>query len=80
MMYAKGQIKEDELFVNESIIGTLFKSKIVGTCKVGDFDAIIPEITGSAYITGFNTFMFSDGDPIKDGFTLYEDSIYHQED
>ena len=70
MMYAKGLIKEDELFVNESIIGTLFKSRITGTCKVGDFDAVLPEITGSAFITGFNTFMFNDRDPVKDGFTL----------
>lgn len=70
LMYAKGQVKENEVFVNESIIGTLFKSKIVGTCKVGDYDAILPEITGSAYITGFNTFMFNDKDPVKEGFVL----------
>ena len=69
-LYAKGEIKEGEVVVNESIIGTLFKGKIIGTCKVGEFDAIIPEITGSAYITGFNTFVFDDKDPVKDGFIL----------
>lgn len=69
-LYAKGELKEGELFVYESILGTLFKGRIVGLSKVGEFDAIIPEITGAAYITGYNTFMFDDDDPVKYGFVL----------
>jgi len=69
-LHARGLVKEGEVVVNESIIGTLFKSRIVGTTKVGEYDAIIPEVTGSAYITGFNTFMFDDRDPVKFGFSL----------
>jgi len=69
-LYAKGKIKEGELFVYESIIGTMFKGRVVGTTKVGDFDAVIPEITGSAYITGFNTFVIDEDDPMKYGFSL----------
>ena len=38
--------------------------------KVGEFDAIIPEITGSAYITGFNKLVIDDEDPVKYGFLL----------
>ncbi len=69
-LYAKGLFKEGETFVYESILGTLFKGRVVGKSKVGDIDAIIPEITGSAYITGFNQFVFDDSDPVKYGFIL----------
>jgi proline racemase len=69
-LYAKGKIKEGELFVYESILGTLFKGRVLGTTKEGDFDAIIPEITGSAYITGLHTFVIDDRDPVKHGFVL----------
>ncbi|MBS4536330.1 proline racemase [Clostridium sp. D2Q-14] len=69
-LHSKGELKENEIFTYESITGTLFKGKIVGTTKVGDFDAIIPEITGSAYITGLNQYVIDEDDPVKYGFTL----------
>jgi proline racemase len=69
-LYAKGKIKEDELYISEGILGTRFKGKIVGKQKVADYDAIIPEITGSAYITGFNTLVIDERDPVKHGFIL----------
>ncbi|MDO8123393.1 MAG: proline racemase family protein [Candidatus Hermodarchaeota archaeon] len=67
-LYAKGQIGLNEPFIYESIIETLFEGKIVGLTKVGKFEAIIPEITGSAYVTGFNQFIVNSEDPIKHGF------------
>ncbi|QCX34743.1 proline racemase [Caloramator sp. E03] len=69
-LYAKGELKMNEEFVYESITGTMFKGKVVGETKVGDYNAIIPEITGSAYITGFNQFIIDPEDPLKYGFTL----------
>jgi len=67
---AKGELKEGETFVYESILGTLFKGRIVGKATVADFDAIVPEITGSAFITGFNHFVIDPEDPFKHGFML----------
>lgn len=69
-LHAKGELKEGEKFVYESILGTLFKGEIVGTDKVGEYDAIIPKISGSAYITGFNHFVIDPEDPVKYGFIL----------
>lgn len=69
-LYSKGELKEGEIFVYESILGTLFKGRIVGTSKVADYEAIIPEITGAAYITGFNQFVIDEEDPVKHGFIL----------
>jgi len=69
-LYAKGQIKKDEEFVYESILGTHFRGKIVGSMKLEGIDAVIPEITGSAYITGFNKLVIDERDPVKHGFIL----------
>ena len=59
-----------EEFVHESIIGTLFKGKIIGESKEGEYSAIIPEITGKSYITGFQQLVLENGDPFKRGFIL----------
>ncbi|MCL2235992.1 MAG: proline racemase family protein [Defluviitaleaceae bacterium] len=69
-LYAKGEIKQNEPFVYESILGTKFTGKVLSEEKVGDFDGIIPEITASAYITGLNTYVIDDRDPLKHGFIL----------
>lgn len=69
-LYAKGELKQGEKFVYESILGTMFKGEIVGLSKVGDYDAVIPQITGAAFITGFNHFVIDDADPVKHGFIL----------
>ncbi|MCC5909143.1 MAG: proline racemase [Clostridiaceae bacterium] len=69
-LYAKGQLKLDEDFVYESITGTLFKGRILEEVKVNEIDAVIPEITGSAFITGFNHFVIDPEDPLKYGFSL----------
>lgn len=69
-LYAKGKLSLGQEFLYESIIGTIFKGRLVGVTKVGPFDAVIPEVTGRAYITGFNQFVIDPEDPIKYGFLL----------
>lgn len=69
-LYAKGKLDIDQEFVYESITGTLFKGHVVGETMVGDHKAIIPKITGKAYITGFNHFIIDEEDPLKYGFVL----------
>jgi len=69
--YTKGLLKKD-VFISESILGTLYKGKIVGKTRIGEFNAIIPEITGKAWIHGFNTIMIDRTDPFKYGFRLRE--------
>ena len=69
-LYSKGELKQGEKFVYESILGTLFKGEIVGTTKVAEYEAVIPKITGAAYITGFNHFVIDEDDPVKYGFIL----------
>jgi len=65
-----GVLAEDSTFVHESIVGTLFRGRISGRSQVGDKPAIIPEIQGSAWITGEHTFLIDGDDPLKAGFRL----------
>jgi len=69
-LFARNKISEQEELSFESIINTSFTGKILAEAKVGEFDAIIPEITGSAYITGINQWMIDPEDPIQEGFLL----------
>jgi trans-L-3-hydroxyproline dehydratase len=67
---AMGIVQPGDPFVHESIIGTTFTAKVVDRTSIGDLAAIVPELTGSAWITGEHTFIVSDTDPLKGGFRL----------
>jgi proline racemase len=69
-MYAQGHLGLDEPFVNQSIIGTRFTGRLLREESVGDFTAVVPEITGNAYVTGLQQFVVDPGDPLKTGFHL----------
>lgn len=70
LMHKRGLIGLNEPFIYESILNTRFKGVILEETTVGDFKAVIPQITGSAYITGINQFIIDENDPLKDGFLL----------
>jgi len=65
-----GVLADGAPFVHESIVGTLFSGRIVGRLAVGDRPGIVPEIQGSAWITGEHTFLIDGDDPLKAGFRL----------
>ncbi|MDQ7248224.1 4-hydroxyproline epimerase [Dongia sedimenti] len=67
---AKGKLKVGDSFVHESIIGSLFKGRVVNEAKVGNHAAIIPSIEGWARVTGYNTIFIDDRDPYKHGFVV----------
>ena len=68
LMYNKGKIKNNNYYIQKSIINTSFKTKFI---KVSNKGRIIPEITGSAYVTGFNNIFVDPKDPIRNGFFLF---------
>lgn len=69
-LYAKGKLGLNQEFVYESIIGTLFRGRLLQEKEVCGIQAVIPEVTGSAYITGFSQYVVSAHDPLKHGFLL----------
>jgi proline racemase len=67
---AMGLLSADKPFVHESLIGTRFSGRVTAHTVVGEHPAIVPEIEGSAWITGEHTFIVDDDDPLKDGFRI----------
>lgn len=65
-----GLLLDDVPFVHESIVGTTFSGRVVDRVQIGDRPAIVPEIEGSAWITGEHTFLVDGDDPLKAGFRL----------
>lgn len=68
--YKKDEIQKDETITIESILGTCFDVKVVQELDYGKLSAIIPEVTGNAYITGEHTFLIDEKDGLKYGFIL----------
>lgn len=63
-------LKPGEQIIQESIIGSQFKGTVIDYTKVKNYEAIIPKITGSAWITGFHKFSLEATDPYTEGFLL----------
>ena len=72
--YAKKEIQIGEPIKIESIIGTSFTGKVIDTTQFGPYEAVIPEVEGSAYITGRHEFLIDPEDPLKSGFFQYRGS------
>ena len=69
-LVAKGRLKPGDIFIHESVIGTLFDGRVEGTTRVGDYDAILPSIAGWARVHGLNTIFVDTRDPLCGGFQL----------
>lgn len=70
LLHRRGRLAVGESYVNEGILGTLFEARILGEQWVGDLPAIVPEVRGSAYITGVHRFLLDRNDPFPAGFLL----------
>jgi proline racemase len=69
-LIARGALALGEEWVNESIIGTRFTGRAIEATQVGGYPAIIPEIGGRGFITGYHTFMLDSDDEAGRGFLV----------
>jgi proline racemase len=69
-LHARGELAIGEDFVNESVIGTRFTGRLVEETDVGGVPAVVPEVTGRAWITGMGQYLLDDRDPFPAGFAL----------
>jgi proline racemase len=69
-LHARGELATGAAFVNESVIGTRFTGRVVEETTVAGKPAIIPEITGRAWITGMGQYLLDAEDPFPAGFAL----------
>jgi proline racemase len=69
-LHARGALAIGEDFVNESVIGTRFTGRLVEETTVGGLPAVVPEITGRAWVTGMGQYLLDVDDPFPAGFAL----------
>ena len=86
LLHRRGELAVGQTFVNEGLMGTTFEGWIVEETTVGDpstlrlrsgqagsghcLPAIVPEIRGTAYLTGLHRFVVTPGDPFPEGFLI----------
>lgn len=68
LLHHRGELGEDEPFLNSGPLGTMFQGRIVSQTRVGDLDAVVTEIRGNAHITGIHEFVTDPSDPFPKGF------------
>lgn len=69
-LYLRGELAKGEVLVNESVIGSAFSARILEETHVGDIPAVIPEVSGDAFVYGFCNWLIDDRDPQKNGFLV----------
>jgi proline racemase len=70
VLHAKGQLPLGQDFVHEGILGTTFTGQLVARTSVGQYDAVVPTLSGQAWITGFATYVLDPTDPFPDGYVV----------
>jgi proline racemase len=68
--FARGEIGLHQPFVVESILGSTFTGEVVATTEFGAYQAVIPQVTGTAHICGLNQLLIDPEDPLRHGFLL----------
>ena len=69
-LHARGELRFCDDFVNESFIGSRFTGRLVGETTVGGRPAVVPTITGRAWLTGIGDYLLDPTDPFPAGFRL----------
>jgi proline racemase len=69
-LWARGELPLATDFVNESFIGSRFTGRLVAETTVGGKAAVIPTITGRAWVTGLGQYLLDPSDPFPEGFVF----------
>ena len=69
-LHARGQLALDQPFRHEGVLGTVFTGTLLEETTVGPYRAVVPQLAGAAWITGFARYVVDPADPFPDGFTV----------
>jgi proline racemase len=69
-LHARGELPLGQEFVNESIIGGRFIGRLLEEVSLGAIAAVVPEISGRAWITGTGQYLLDPSDPFPAGFSI----------
>lgn len=70
LLHHRGLLGLDEPFINAGVLGTTFEGRLIAETKVGDLPAVVPEVRGSAQVTGVHQFVLDQRDPFPQGFLI----------
>ncbi len=70
VLHAKGQLGLDQDFHHEGILGTIFTGRLIRETMIGEYRAVVPTLSGRAWITGFAQYVVDAEDPFPEGFTV----------
>ena len=69
-LHARGRLRLHEDFRHEGILGTIFTGRLIADTQVGPYPAVVPTLSGQAWITGFANYVLDPDDPFPEGFTI----------
>jgi proline racemase len=69
-LHAKGKLGLHQDFVHEGILGTIFTGRLMEETRVGPYRAVVPTLSGQAWITGFAQYVVDPEDPFPEGYTV----------
>jgi proline racemase len=69
-LHARGKLALGQTFRHEGILGTVFTGCLEAETQVGSYPAVIPTLSGSAYITAISQYVLDAEDPFPEGFTV----------
>jgi proline racemase len=69
-LHARGELPLNQEFRNESFLGRAFTGRLVADAQVGSISAVIPTITGQAWVIGTSQVFLAADDPFPEGFIL----------
>lgn len=69
-LWARGELALDTDFVNESFIGSRFVGRLVAETEVAGIPAVVPTVTGRAWVTGTAQYLLDPTDPFPAGFAF----------
>jgi proline racemase len=70
VLHAKGRLGLEQEFVHEGILGTVFRGRLVEETAVGSHPAVVPLLSGQAWITAIASYVMDPTDPFPEGFTV----------
>lgn len=72
LLHSRGLLKVGDEIISQSVLGTQFKVKVLEAVDEAGYNAIIPRVTGTAYLVGTNQLLIDPRDPFREGFILKE--------
>jgi len=69
-LHAKGLLPLEQDFKHEGILGTIFTGRLLRETQIGPYKAVVPQLSGQAWVTGFAQYVVDPEDPFPDGYTV----------